>query len=94
MIHAKSHSAPVEPIGRTFGLLTIVRLTDERIRGVKVYECRCECGNVDKASIPLLMMGHKRSCGCQNRTGRAAKGASLARSTAPNLDRNSPNGRG
>lgn len=53
---------------KVFGHLTVIRPTDERIRGVTVYECRCECGNLDKATIPLLMMGRKTSCGCQNRT--------------------------
>ncbi len=55
-------------IGRVFGQLTLVRPTGELIRGVKVYECRCACGNLDKATISLLMMGRKTSCGCQNRT--------------------------
>jgi hypothetical protein len=53
---------------RVFGHLTLIRPTGEFIRGVTVYECRCACGNLDKATIPLLMMGRKTSCGCQNRT--------------------------
>jgi transcriptional regulator with XRE-family HTH domain len=64
--HSRS-DVGAEP-ARVFGHLTLIRPTGEFIRGVTVYECRCACGNLDKATIPLLMMGRKTSCGCQNRT--------------------------
>jgi hypothetical protein len=64
---ATGHTGESEQ-NRVFGYLTLIRPTGELIRGVKVYECRCICGNLDKATIPLLMMGRKTSCGCRNRS--------------------------
>ncbi len=57
---------------RVFGHLTVIRPTGELIRGLKVYECRCSCGKLDKATISLLKMGRKTSCGCRNRSRAAA----------------------
>lgn len=54
-------------IGRKFGKLEVVKMTEKRKRGCVVYECLCECGNKKEASSDQLMTGHTKSCGCLKR---------------------------
>lgn len=55
-------------IGKTFGKLTIISLTDPHItnRGFKHkrYLCKCECGREIKVIIYSLLRGNTKSCGC------------------------------
>lgn len=53
--------------GQTFGALTVIRPTAERLRTYVVWECRCECGTILKASAKTLKEGHRTSCGCKPR---------------------------
>jgi hypothetical protein len=53
--------------GTKFGLLTVLRLADNRAdRGAR-WLCRCECGNNRIVFGYDLKRGNTRSCGCLRR---------------------------
>lgn len=52
----------IELMGRKFGRLTVVELSD-RI-GRRSWVCACECGNKIIVTAGHLSSGHSRSCGC------------------------------
>lgn len=57
--------SPDEMIGRTFGRLTVVALTDKRTRcRFRIYLCRCECGAEREVPGAHLRNETVRSCGC------------------------------
>lgn len=51
-------------IGKMFGKLRAVRMTDERKHGAVIWECICDCGNVHKTDTYSLTSGRVQSCGC------------------------------
>lgn len=51
-------------IGQTFGKLTVLEKTDERICGAIAWKCKCECGNEVLVATGNLKSGHTKSCGC------------------------------
>lgn len=58
--------------GDRFGRLTIVRELPRRITpsqpgGVRVFECRCDCGEIRAIVLTSLRQGRTVSCGCLNR---------------------------
>jgi hypothetical protein len=56
--------APLNLIGQTFGLLTVIR----RIPGPTVtWECRCKCGGSSTPTTINLRKGNSASCGCRKR---------------------------
>lgn len=59
-------------VGKRFGMLTVIRPTDERKYGSIVWECRCDCGNTAFVLGSSLVKGRTKSCGCLKR-GRAKK---------------------
>lgn len=50
--------------GQKFGLLTAVRPTEIRKKGIVVWECHCDCGNTTFVRAKDLNSGHTKSCGC------------------------------
>lgn len=51
--------------GMRFGKLVALEQTDERkYSGGVVWVCKCDCGNICKASINQLQAGYRKSCGC------------------------------
>lgn len=56
-------------VGRTFGMLTVLRRVNNHIQpsGITkvMYECRCDCGNTCMVSSSHLKSGHTQSCGCR-----------------------------
>lgn len=52
-------------VGKKFGNLVVIGLSDERISDVKTWKCRCKCGNLVLARTGDLISGAKTSCGCQ-----------------------------
>lgn len=50
--------------GVRYGRLTALRPTDERWHRSVVWECKCDCGNVIRATTVKLNSGTKTSCGC------------------------------
>jgi len=57
----------VDLSGQRFGRLIALRPTEERKRGVVVWECKCDCGNTVHISSVDLRSGGSRSCGCLRR---------------------------
>ena len=51
-------------VGKTFGKLTVIERTNERINNSVVWKCKCECGNYKNVPTHLLQSGHTQSCGC------------------------------
>lgn len=56
---------------QTFGKLTALKPTKERVHGSVVWECKCECGNTHYASAELLLAKKVQSCGCIRSLGNA-----------------------
>jgi len=50
--------------GQTFGRLTVIAPTEEKINESTVWECDCSCGNKKKAVQTNLIEGKTKSCGC------------------------------
>lgn len=50
-------------VGLKQGMLTVIKETEKRDKGRKVYLCRCNCGNEKFISSAVLHAGVK-SCGC------------------------------
>ena len=53
-----------EMIGKRFGKLTVLSITNERVRGCVKYICQCDCGNITKVVRGSLTWGDTKSCGC------------------------------
>lgn len=51
-------------VGRHFGRLTVVSMTDKRIDRHVVWECQCECGSICFVPSNSLITGRTKSCGC------------------------------
>lgn len=49
---------------QTFGRLTALYPTDERINGCIVWLCQCSCGKKTKKPTNKLLKGEVKSCGC------------------------------
>ena len=58
-----------ELTGQVFGKLTVVGFSGlvDKHRG-KLWECKCDCGNVTYSSTTMLLHGKKKSCGCFRKT--------------------------
>jgi len=56
--------------GQRFGMLTVVRETDERKYGTIVWECKCDCGQTAYQKTNHLTTGIVTSCGCRSRASR------------------------
>lgn len=50
-------------VGSRFGRWTVVAQRGS-IKSVRVYECRCDCGNVRVVAGSSIRSGNSRSCGC------------------------------
>lgn len=51
--------------GDVFSRLTVIRECPERTtKQLRLWECKCECGNITEVTGTNLNNGHTRSCGC------------------------------
>ncbi|MDO4503346.1 MAG: AP2 domain-containing protein [Coriobacteriia bacterium] len=50
--------------GKTFGRLTVVEITDQRLNRYAVWRCVCACGGECLASSKQLKVGTIADCGC------------------------------
>jgi hypothetical protein len=50
--------------GQRFGLLTVLRPTEQRKHECVVWECRCDCGKTTMLTTNALTTGNTKSCGC------------------------------
>lgn len=55
--------------GKTFGRLTVICPTEQRISGNIAWQCKCECGNICIVSTNHLITGNTQSCGCLSSKG-------------------------
>lgn len=54
--------------GQTFGKLTVLRLSDDYLKGQARWLCQCECGNATVVFASNLGRGHTTSCGCHKKS--------------------------
>lgn len=54
----------IDLTGRRVGKLTVVSLSDRLYGRQKIYECKCDCGNVVYVRACHITSGHTKSCGC------------------------------
>ena len=47
-----------------FGKLTPIRVSHTNKNHVKIWECKCDCGNVKNIIRTSLITGNSKSCGC------------------------------
>lgn len=55
----------IDLTGKKFNRLTVVRKTGKTKRGMALWECLCDCGNITIVSGGNLKTGGTKSCGCQ-----------------------------
>ena len=60
---SETFEKPIE-LGTVFGKLEVIAKTDRTYYKSRLYECKCECGNVIEESSNSLRRGHTQSCGC------------------------------
>lgn len=54
----------VDLTGKIYGRLTVLGLSDTRIRDVVTWTCKCICGNLKDVTTAILNDGGCKSCGC------------------------------
>lgn len=54
----------IDLTGCKFGLLTVLRRSDKKVKGDVIWVCLCECGNTVEVSGHSLRRGSALSCGC------------------------------
>ena len=59
--------------GMKFGRLTVIRQVGKSKCGHKIWECKCECGNVRNVLSSSLLRNHSFSCGCLQREETSAR---------------------
>lgn len=50
--------------GKTFGKLTVLEPTEQRINHNIAWKCKCDCGNICIVPTNHLVTGNTQSCGC------------------------------
>lgn len=57
-------------IGKKFGHLTVIKRAGSDKRGEALWECQCDCGNLNIIIVlgSNLRRGHTLSCGCERRS--------------------------
>jgi hypothetical protein len=51
--------------GSNIGFLKVIEKLNIRERGLNVYKCVCECGNIKNINSDLLNRKKALSCGCK-----------------------------
>lgn len=60
MQHNKRHDL----VGKKFGKITVLKVSDKKKNRLYLWECLCECGNICYDTSQNLETGHRKSCGC------------------------------
>lgn len=47
-------------------MLTVLGLSEKRVRNTVTWKCKCDCGNITYVNTNQLTSGHCKSCGCWN----------------------------
>ena len=54
-------------VNQRFGHLIVIKLSDKKYinkgKGISLYTCKCDCGNVCDVRPAFLLSGHTKSCG-------------------------------
>ena len=50
--------------GKRFGKLTVISDTGKRQKNIKMWLCKCDCGNTTEVRTDALTSGNVISCGC------------------------------
>lgn len=58
---------PINRVGQRYGLLTVTRSAGKSKNSVRLWECKCDCGNVVTVLATNLISGTSKSCGCLKR---------------------------
>lgn len=69
--HITVKAAPVNLTGRTFGMLTVIRVVGKAKTNSLLWKCSCSCGVQIDVKSSCLVRGSKRSCGCDQARSRA-----------------------
>ena len=59
--------ANTELVGKKYGRLTAIRITDNKKYGHIVWEFKCDCGNIVYTTMNLVKIGSVSSCGCKRK---------------------------
>ena len=51
-------------VGKKFNMLTVLEKTNQRERGMVVWKCQCDCGNICYVAGTKLRDNRVKSCGC------------------------------
>lgn len=51
-------------IGKTYGRLTVIGVSEKTRNRLTLWECKCSCGNIVLVDKNKLKTGHTSSCGC------------------------------
>lgn len=63
----KSFNRPkLDLTGQKFYMLTVLGLSEKRVRNAITWKCKCDCGNITYVNTNQLTSGHCKSCGCWN----------------------------
>ena len=66
-------SKVIDMTGRTFGMWTVIRVSDEEsLSGKKYWICRCKCGTERSVEGKSLRNGSSKCCGCTRKENLAA----------------------
>lgn len=57
----------INPIGDTYGKLTVISEHSKARSGHYRYTCQCECGNTTNVLLTHLRQGNTTSCGCDKK---------------------------
>lgn len=60
-------------VGKRFGRLVVVELTEKRSHGHTIWRCKCDCGNEVLVDVCALRSGGTGSCKCYQKEGAAAR---------------------
>lgn len=58
--------ALIDITGRTYGSLTVLKASERKVPGRKLWVCQCECGTIKEIGGSDLTRGMVRSCGCKS----------------------------
>lgn len=70
----------IDLVGKKFGELTVIKLSDKTYNNVQLWECKCNCNNSIYVSSGALNSGDYKSCGCDRHIRRSESVSKYAQS--------------
>lgn len=59
----------IDITGKKFGNLTVLKVSEQRLRGLMSWDCFCDCGNLKTVASQDLRANQVKSCGCRQHKG-------------------------